>query len=62
MTDQQVLELLLEEPIDEPSDYGVLKIKSFAKAGIVSKQAGVIVTMDDNAEYKITIERISKGR
>jgi hypothetical protein len=59
MTEQQVLELLLEEPIDEPTDYGVLKIKTFAQAGISGK-AGMIVTMDDNHDYRITIERIKK--
>lgn len=60
MTEQQVLELLLEEPIDEPSDYGVLKIKSFKQAGITVKGAGVIVTMEDKSEYRITIEQIKK--
>ena len=58
ITDQEILELLLEEVIDEPTDYGAQKIQSLKKAGKESDLAGMVVTMEDGSEYHVLIRKM----
>ena len=58
ISDQEILELLLEDVFDEPTDYGAKKIQSLKKAGIESELAGVVVTMEDGGEYQVLIKKI----
>lgn len=58
MTDQLILELLLEDVFEEPTDYGAAKIQSFKKAGVQSAQPGVLVTMEDGSAYEIMIKKV----
>ena len=58
MTDQLILELLLEDVFEEPTDYGAEKIQSFKKAGVQSAQPGVLVTMEDGSAYEIVIKKV----
>lgn len=58
MTDQLILELLLEDVFEEPTDYGAIKIQSLKKAGVLSEQPGVLVTMEDGTAYEILIKKV----
>ena len=58
ITDQLILELLLEDVFEEPTDYGAVKIQSLKKAGVQSEQSGVLVTMDDGTAYEIVIKKV----
>lgn len=58
ITDQEILELLLEDVFDEPTDYGAQKIQSLKKAGKESDLAGVAVTMEDGSEYHVLIRKM----
>lgn len=58
MTDQLILELLLEDVFEEPTDYGAAMIQSFKKAGVQSAQPGVLVTMEDGSAYEIMIKKV----
>jgi len=53
--EQAILELLLDDPMKEPDDFGVSRIRTFEQAGIMTRNAGLIVTMSDGTEYQITI-------
>ena len=41
---------------------GVRKVATFADAGVLTMNAGLVVTMDDGAEFQITIVRSRRGR
>lgn len=58
ITDQEILELLLEDVFDEPTDYGAQEIQSLKKAGKESDLAGVAVTMEDGSEYHVLIRKM----
>lgn len=58
ITDQQMLEMFLEDVFEEPTDYGAEKIQPLKKAGIESEQPGVLITMEDGTAYQIQIKKV----
>ena len=42
--------------------HGVRKVATFADAGVLTMNAGLVITMDDGAEFQITIVRSRRGR
>ncbi|SCZ79716.1 hypothetical protein [Acidaminobacter hydrogenoformans] len=58
ITDQQMLEMFLEDVFEEPTDYGAEKIQALKKAGIESDQPGVLITMEDGTAYQIQIKKV----
>lgn len=58
ITDQQMLEMFLEDVFEEPTDYGAEKIQPLKKAGIESDQPGVLITMEDGTAYQIQIKKV----
>lgn len=58
ITDQQMIEMFLEDVFEEPTDYGASKIQALKKAGIESDQPGVLITMEDGTAYQIQIKKV----
>lgn len=48
---------MIEEATDQASDHGIVDVKSFADAGLMTSDAGVVITTEDGAEYQITVIR-----
>jgi hypothetical protein len=50
-----IIDALYQYDQEGPNEISL--IESFAEAGILTHNDGIVVTMDDGAEYQITIQR-----
>lgn len=41
---------------------GVRRVETFEEVGMLTRDAGLVVTMDDGAKYQVTIVRSQRGR
>ncbi len=55
--DGQVVELLQEVLEDAESLDQVVSIRSFADVGLLTRDAGLVVRMENGAEFQITVQR-----
>lgn len=61
MTELELEDLLAEaldcNPAFDDSDVGVAEIRSFADAGVMTYNQGLVVRCDDGTEFQLTIVR-----
>ena len=54
---QDLLQVILRDDLEVEPQYYITDVRTFEEAGVPSEERGLVVTMSDGSEFRITISR-----
>ena len=54
---QDLLQTILRDDLEVEPPYYIASVRTFEEAGVLSEDRGLVVTMADGSEFRITIVR-----
>jgi hypothetical protein len=52
---QDLLQAILRDDLEVEPSYYIAKVRTFEQAGVTTEERGLVVTMSDGSEYRVTI-------
>ena len=54
---QDLLQAILRDDLEVEPSYYIAKVRTFEEAGVPTEKRGLVVTMSDGSEYRVTIAK-----